>query len=334
MHTKKLLSLVLLLPILCWLPGCGKKGEVNESCPGCAAASGSHKPVVKVDGKVVADENDIAEAIKALECQQPMFKQILGMMPADQKRQIFEQLVNGFADQSLIEDYVIAQKWDRDECYQRVAKQMHKYLDRELAGREYRKRIIESIAAQITDKEAEEFYMSNRESNNVFRMPPYLSSMGGTEAVAVKLNTDAEAKAFAAKARAAGDLRRAASDAKLAVMDLGLVSVQTLPMLQQFDPMIIRNVMELKSVPSFNVVAAADKKAFYVVHAVRKLDAQYAAYAEVAPQVKELMANERFPQAFKVQMDGLKAAHKVEIEKEFIDKMVGETAPKAEQPAA
>lgn len=329
------LSLLLLLPVLLWLPGCGKKGETNDSCPGCGSIEGSHKPVVTVDGKVVADENDIAEALKALECQQPMFKQILAMMPEDQKRQVFGQLVTGFADQAIVEGEVIAQKWDKEPCYINVAKQMHKYLDRELAGREYRKRIIENTAAQISDKEAEDFYMANRDSNNVFRTPAFLASMGGTEAVAVKLNTDAEAKAFAAKARAAGDLRRVAKDGNMEVMDLGVVSIQTLPMLQKFDPMIIRKVMEAKSAPSFEVVAAADKKAFFVVHVIRKIEAQYAAYADVAPQVKEIMANERFPQAFKTQMDALKAAHKVEINDKFIEKMMGETAPqKAEQPAA
>lgn len=333
MKTKSFLSALLLVSVLCFFPACKWFGK-SESCPSCGA-SGSHGStgsdgsvaVVTVDGKAVATVADIEEAFNAIRCQQPMFDQIFSMMPADQKALVYKQILDSFADQSVIEEHVRSMKWDRTECYRKIVDQMHKMLDRQLAVNEFRKRIIEEAASLISDKDAEEFYAKNRDR---MRQVPFLASAGGVESVAVKFEREADAKAFLDKARQAKDIRKAALDAKRQLVELGVVSPQS----AQHDFELVGKILGLKSVPSIDMVPAADKKSFFVFHAIRKVDAKYAPYAEVSAKVKEVMASERFPQDYTKRMADLKSKHKVEINQEFVQSRTGTAAAAKTAPAA
>lgn len=313
---------MLLISVLCVLSACKWFGGKSESCPTCDK-SGQETPsaedataVVTVDGKTVATIGDIKEAFNAIRCQQPMFDQIFNMMPNEQKALVYKQIFDSFADQEFIGEYVRSMKWDRTECYRKVVEQMHKMLDRQLAVNEFRKRIIEESAALISDKDAEEFYMKNRER---MRQVPFLANAGGIESVAVKFEREADAKAFLDKVRQAKDIRRAATEAKRQVIDMGVVSPQS----AQHDFELIGKILSMKNVPGFDMVAAADKKSFFVFQAIRKVDAQYAPYSAVAAKVKEVMASEKFPQEYTKRMTDLRAKHKVDINQEFIQSRTG-----------
>lgn len=323
MNTKNFLSVMLLVSVLCVLPACKWFGGKSESCPTCDK-SGSHEQtsaedntaVVSVDGKPVATIGDIKEAFNAIRCQQPMFDQIFNMMPNDQKALVYKQILDSFADQAVIEEHVRSMKWDRTECYRKVVEQMHKMLDRQLAVNEFRKRIIEESAALINDKEAEDFYAKNRER---MRQAPFLANAGGTESVVVKFEREADAKAFLDKARQAKDIRRAATEAKRQVIDMGVVSPQS----AQYDFELVGKILSMKNVPGFDMVSSADKKSFFVFQAIRKVDAQYAPYSAVAAKVKEVMASEKFPQEYTRRMADMKAKHKVDINQEFVQSRTG-----------
>lgn len=334
MNTKNFLSAVLLISVLSVLPACKWFGGKSESCPTCE--KGEHEGpsaedkvvVVSVDGKSVATVADIKEAFNAIRCQQPMFDQIFNMMPADQKMLVYKQILESFGEQYIVSKHVADMKWDRTECYRRVAEEMHKMLDRQLAVNEFRKRIIEETAALISDKDAEEYYMKNRER---MRQVPFMANAGGIETVAVRFAREADAKAFLDKVRQAKDIRRVATEAKQQLIEMGIVTPQS----AQHDYELVGKILSAKTVPAFDMVAAADKKSFFVFHAIRKVDAQFAPYAQVAAKVKEVMASERFPQEYAKRMADLKAKHKIDINQEFIQSRTGgavKTAPAA--PAA
>lgn len=334
MNTKSFLSVMLLVSVLSFLPACKWFGSKEDSCPGCVKSGVLEKSspedsvaIVKVDGKTVATAGDLKESFNAIRCQQPMFDQIFNMMPADQKALIYKQILNEFADQSIIETHVIAKEWDRTECYRNVAKQMHKMLDRQLAIGEFRKHIIEESAAQISDKEAEEFYMNNRHK---LRQAPFLEKAGGIETVAVKFDREADAKSFLEKVRVAKDIRRAAADAKRQLIEMGVVSPQSM----QYDFELVGKILGLKAVPAFEMSPSADKKSFFVFHAIHKVDDQHVPFSQVAAKVKEMMASERFPQEYTRQMTELKGKHKIEINQDFIQERVGADKGAPVAPAA
>ncbi|MCL5436581.1 MAG: hypothetical protein M1549_01730 [Candidatus Dependentiae bacterium] len=337
MKNRSFLSVLLLLPLLFLVPSCKWLGKGGGECPSCVkpgvyeeASADDGKAVVSIDGKKIATIGDIKEAFNAIRCQQPMFDQIFNMMPDAQKELVYRQILDSFADQAVLEGHVRSMKWDRSDCYRKVAEQMHKMLDRQLAVNEFRKRTIEEIAAQMSDKEAEEFFNKNREQR--FHQAPFLLSPGGNQAVAVTVETEAAAKALLAKARAMRDLRVVAREAKLQVMDMGTVSSQSS---MQYNFELVGKVLAAKTFPEFDMTSSSDKggkKTFYVYEVTRKVEPQYAEYAQVSAKVKELMASERFPQEYTKRLADLKAKHKIEISEEYIKSRVGTTT--ATQPEA
>lgn len=330
MNTKSFLSVMLLVSVLCVFPACKWFGGKDDSCPSCVksgefekASAEDSTAIVSVDGKPVATIGDIKEAFNAIRCQQPMFDQIFNMMPNDQKALVYKQILDSFADQSVIEEHVRSMKWDRTDCYRKIVEQMHKMLDRQLAVNEFRKRIIEESATLISDKDAEEYYMKNREQR--LHQAPFLANAGGVETVAVRFEQEADAKSFLDKVRVAKDLRRAAAEAKKQLIEMGVVSPQSV----QHDFELVGKVLGLKTFPAYDFVPAADKKTFFVFHAIRKVDPQYAPFAQVSAKVKEVMASERFPQEYTKRMADLKAKHKIDINQEFIQARTGGAAKPA-----
>ncbi len=321
MNSRSFFNTILLISALFVLPSCSlfKKGETK-------VAGEMGETVVSINDKAAVGSNEFNYAIDSIKQQQPMLEQIWPMMPKAQLREIYGQVAKGLADASMISEYVRSQGWDKDADFQKRSKRAHELMDRDLMVQEFSKRLFDGIV--VDEKAAEDFYAKNVASHMAFRRAPFMAEPEGVEAVAIKVASNEEAKAIAEKARRSS-LKAAATEAKKELMNLGVVSPQSMGP----DMMVIQKVLAMKNLPAVEVVPAMDKKSFYVVQGLSKKSAKYADFATVKDDVKKVMAGEQFQKENKKKLDELHTQYKITVNNAFIESLV-KNAPDGAEPAA
>ncbi len=279
---KKFLNPLLLCAVLALLPNCG--GDKEHTCPSCPASSQAvtGEALVSFDGKPVVSVEEFEKSIELIKKQQPQFDQLLASMAPEQQAQFLYQVAENLAQQRVRCECVERTGETQTREYQEELDQVLEAVKREMADRKFQENLLKEIA--VSDSEARSYYNEKKDTAPAFKRPPFVKSMGGVKAQGVKAANEKDAEALATKARAAGDLAKAAQELKKTVTEFGLVN----QMSGNVDAAIRAKLNEVKRTPAIEVVKAADGS-FWVVKALSKEDAAYAPFDEIKEQVKELI---------------------------------------------
>ncbi|HAU30687.1 MAG: hypothetical protein UV79_C0017G0003 [candidate division TM6 bacterium GW2011_GWF2_43_17] len=312
MVNKQLSLALLLIPALAVLSSCTWFGGGSSSM----SSKSSGPAFVTINGKTAVTVDEFKDTFEQFKRQQAL-DQAFDAMPAKDKMNICSRVADSLVEGAIIEEYVKSQGWDNTKEFNKELEKITHDVARQLRVREFVNRMLVEFAP--ADQEAEEFYINNRSANFNFRRPPFLSQPDGVISKAVKLSSESAAKDLLAKAKKAGSLEKAAKEVKATLEDLGPVS----PWSSNVDFMVVQKVLGMKDLPSFDMTPAADKKSFYVVQGISRTEPEFADFAAVAKEVKDIIAAERFGSRFPEKLKELKERYKAVMNEEALKELVG-----------
>lgn len=306
---------------LLFLPACDL---FKSSSTSSASTAKSGKAVIKLGGTNVFSADDFKqyfEMYKQAQAQQMPgvnFDELIAKLPEDQQRGFYNSIIEMQVNNAVVQKYVADQKWDQSQEYQNNVRRLHEEIDRNLANLELQKR----IAAELTpaDKDIETYYMEKRATHPYMKYEPFAVKPEGIQAVAVKAKDEAQAKTLVASAKRRS-LKQAAAEIGAKADDLGIVTLQS----TKPDRMVVMKIMAAQKFPTVDMVKSGD--AWWVYESSAKKDAEFAPFAKVKDQVRELMMNELFNQRYQDQMKKLKEQYKVEVDPAFVDALIVTAAP-------
>lgn len=324
MNTGRFIGLAVLVPSILFMAGCGKK-VLDEGCGLCkhdaagASKDGSAGPAaIKMGGKTVFSAGDLDQFVEVIKFQAPQFS----MLPEPQLRQAFNQLLETISVSFLALEELKKRGWDKGAEYQRNLKAAMGELERNYAYQEFLRRLYEEV--KPTEKDAQEYYLKNQATMPEFQRPPFTDA--GVIARAAKAGTQQEAEALLARARASGDLAKAAKEMKKDVRELGAVSMATLGQLK-LDYAVASKILSMQTFPSFEIAQGSDKS-FWVVQGISRQKGAYAPFEKVREQVMGLVASLKLNE----QIKKLREDSKVEINQALIDQVVKREAAAGQAP--
>lgn len=276
--------------------------------------------IATVDGKPVVTVEEFENAFDMLKKAQPMMAEMLSMLPENQQRDIFSQLVNNLLASIVVEDHVKSKGWDKNPDYIRDLKKFHRDLDRELANRELQKKVLEGIS--INRKEAEKYYDKNRDANMFFKRPPFMISPDGIKARAIIFDSESKAKTALEQLNKGNNIKKVAKEHKESVRDLGIVSVQS----SELDRIVLVRILGIKEFPSFEIIQSGDGQ-HWIIEAVEKRDAEFAPFKNVEKEVMEFVKNDRFVKNWNNKVKDLVKKRNVTINEDVIEHYVVKRAP-------
>ncbi len=331
---KKFLNPLLLCAAVVLLPGCG--GGAKHSCSSCPSVSSTQskgEALVTLSGKPVLSVEEFEKKLDLIKRQQPEFEQMMVAMPAEQQAQFLMQIAENLAQQRVRCEHVERSGVTQKAEYQEELALIQEAVKAEMLDRHFQQELLKDI--KITDEEARKYFMQQRDSSPMLKRPPFVVTMGGVKAQAVKVANEKEAQALATKARSMqNDLSKAAQEIKKTVSELGLVN----QMSGQVDAEIRTFLNDAKRFPAIEVVKSADNS-FWVVKAQSKEDTKFAEFNDIKEQIKQMLMYERFNDAFKKRMEDLAKEYNMTINKEYLARRAGVStnaiaaAPKIEEGA-
>ncbi len=305
---------LLLIPTLAVLSSCSWFGGSNSYQPSESAQSGP--AFVTVNGKTAVTVDEFKETFEQLKHQQAL-DQSFDSMPAKDKQTICSRVAESLLEGAVIEAYVREKGWDTTPEFAKEMNKVMRDVERQLRIREFVNRMLVELAP--SDEEAADYYEKNKESNFNFRRPPFISQPDGVMTHAVKVANEAAAKDLLVKAKKLGSLKKAASEIKANLEDLGAVS----PWASNVDFMVVQKVLGMKDVPGFDYTATADKKGFYVVHGVSRTEPAFVPFENVVKEVKDIIAAERFSVQLQQKLATLKEEYQAAINEEAMQELIG-----------
>lgn len=309
---KKQLSLAfLLIPTLAVLSSCSWFGGGSVE-----PKKVSGQAFVSLNGKTAVTVDEFRDTFEQFKRQQAL-DQAFATMPEKDKMSICGRVADSLVEGAIIEEYVKSKGWDQGAEFAAEMEKITRDISRQLRVREFVNRMLKEFAP--SDAEAEEFYINNRASNFNFRRPPFLSQPDGVVSKAVKVSSEKAAQDLLTKAKKAGSLDKAAKELKLTVEDLGPVS----PWASHVDFMVVQKVLGMKELPAFDMTPGADKKSFYVVQGLSRTEPEFAEFAAVAKEVKDVVATDRFGSQFPAKLKELKEQYNVVMNEDALKELVG-----------
>ncbi|MGC2310637.1 MAG: peptidyl-prolyl cis-trans isomerase [Candidatus Babeliaceae bacterium] len=269
--------------------------------------------VITLEGKTVVNGSDFDKQIQMISQARPEIGQFLPLMPEEQQM----QLLNNIAD-SLIAEQVTTREvkrlgLDQTPEFKEQARQVHEMLDRQLAQSALHNELLKSI--NITDEDAKKYYEANRDTNPLFKRPPFMMSAGGVRAEGIQVNTEKEAQDILAQTKKGTDFAQLAQNAKSSVTAFGTINAQSM----NVDANIRKKAQEVKTFSAFEVIKGMDNK-YWVVKFIEKVETQAAPFEQVKDKVKEIMTQNKFTEIFTKKVDELKAKYNAKINKDFMTK--------------
>lgn len=334
---KRFLSIALLVSGLVFLPGCKITDWFKEKfgCPQCVAPVAistdtrtgdkkvSGEAVITLNGRPVITADDFEKSFQLLMQSQQGLMQVIPMMAADQRIQIFQQLAENMAGEQASYQAIKDQGIDKTPEYQENARMIHEAVDRDLAARTFQTELLKKVT--ITDADAKNYYEKNADKNPYFKRPPFVAGSLSVKAVAVTFDSEKEAQAFASKAKS-GDFDTAARDIKKTIKNLGLVTAQT-----DLDNAVKAKILAVKQTPQVEVVKGLDNK-FYVVKMTEKQEPKLVPFDKVKDQVREVMLAERFQDLYTKEIEKLKKQYNITINQDYIKKLAARFEPQQATP--
>ncbi len=315
-------SLSLLLSILV-LPGCALLDWFQRfGAPAAPTEKPEQKPVdtsevlltmdTTVDGKIktgvsVITQQSFEEYKAQLEQDQPGLSNMLSMMPQFE-RQLFDDYKNGL----ILREWVKREKINLRPDYKKAHEKYLEMIERLLAAQFFEQDVAATI--KITDEQAEKYYKENKTTDPAFQRPPFRKTAGGVSALGVSFKTEKEANEFLTKAKAAGaNFSQAAKTAGKTVRDFGTVNMES-----DVNPAIVTQLTGLKDIPSTTMVKANGE--YWVIRALKKIEAEYAPLADVKDKVKEIMSRKELGEAAQKRFSAIEEQYNAKVNNEYFAK--------------
>lgn len=299
MKTTQKAKFLVILPLIV-AAGCWEKKSSVE-------VKGDDTVLITMGGKPVMTRSMCEEEFNKLIAENPQYKAIFEMMP-DAKIKFLE----GQAQLTAIDEWAKRQG---------IASTKEYKADLENAINAWKKMLnqkyfVASLKIEMPDAELQKFYDENKD-----KAQDWVIARGGVTAVGVKFSSEADAKAFLAKAKEG--FEKAAKAANLSIEDFKVVHAGSM-----IDPKLRVEIMQLKKFPSVELIKVNDK-AFYVVHATGKSDkTEYKSFEEVKDQIKKYLDQVKRQELVTAETAKLIKEYAIEVNKEAL-------MPKAEaQPEA
>lgn len=283
----------LIVLALGFLPGCKlfdlfkKKEAASKAAVTKPAEEYSSVELCSINGTTAITEKEYLSNLNQTLQANPMFQGASAdSLPTALKRQFFDELVK----QELILVDAKKQNIEADPEFQRELDDIMKLIKRTKVIQFFEKQLYDAIS--ITDSDIESNYKDNRET--------YIKVPGGLQTFGVKFNTDAQAKAFAAKALPEESaFEKAAQEEKSAQYRpfgrLGKASGKAgYP--QNMTPIAIRDAA-LKDGKLPRIERVANGKEHWVVLFTDKKEAVYFELNEIKPQIGNMLKAEKFKAA-------------------------------------
>jgi len=311
-------ALALLLVPVIFLPSCAPWTWMKEKMCGTkpgVSVNDSSAVLVSLKGQPVITMQSFEKEFEQLIEENPHLKSVLALMPEAKKN-----FLTGMINQEVVDTWVVENKVDSKVEYQkeldRMMRSVRRMLNTKYFGLEH--------PVKVSDEEVNDFYAKNKDS-----MTDLVISRGGVNATGVSFSTEADAKAFLAKAKEMKDVKKAADAAKLTknYRDFKLVNSQSLGM----DSELRDKVVSLDKVPYMDVVKASDNS-FWVVSATSKQETQYRPFEQVKSGLEQFVAKEKRMEMFDKEISKLRTDYNVVINEEALKPAQTEQLAQAEAP--
>ena len=327
MNMKKNFYAVLVLSPILLLSGCNPikwiMGDKTDQATGEAEKGKKGVTsdwIVKVGDEVVVTPEKFQEDFDALLDEKPQLKAMLPLMP-----NLEHDFARGLGNQQAILQFIKENGIDQSSEYiakkERMINAIEQMLNAEFFAEAF-------PTAQLSDKQAEDFYEEHKDS-----IQGILISKGGVAVSGVSFDKKADADAFYNRVKGVKklDLKKVAEENRLGekFRDFNMVNGQSFGV----DPVLKTKILALKEFPKVDVLAIGDK-AFWVVHATEKQEAQYRPFAEVKDGVKNVAQQTVKAKQLQVELDKLTTEYGVEINEGYFQEKVARASAEAAVRAA
>lgn len=294
---------------LALIAGCGDAGKkaTGSSSTTTASSDSAGAVLCKINGKAVINEAEFNSNINQMLQANPYFKGAGAQsLPLSIKRKFFDELVK----QELIIADATKNNLEQDPEFRKALDDMQKLVKRSLVVQFFEKGIYDAIV--IEDSEIKKHFEENKER--------YVKSPGGVLVGAVKFDSEKAADAFEAKSSSAqtyADFEKAAKDKNAQFRSFGRISKQEGKNFQfENVPAQIRDaVLSAKALPFISKVKVG--KDFWIVHASDKRDAEMFDFAEIKPQMVNMLKNNKFREKLDQAINDLRTKTSIDINEDF-----------------
>jgi hypothetical protein len=289
-----LASALIVLPSCDWLKD---KLGLNKNTP-VAQESLEGEVIATLNGKPLMTAPEFEKQYKSFIEKHPygaMFAQMEGI-----DRKIFDGLVS----QKIMTHWVDENNIKETPEYKEYLEQLIQMLNARFFQLKH--------PVTVPESELKAFYDKNKES-----MPEAIVSRGGVNATGVSFAKEADAKAFAEKAKGKGaTLEALAKESNLAdkYRDFKLVNASSIGI----DP-VLRDKIITKKSGSVDVIKGGDNT-YYVVYIANKEEPKYRSFEELKPAIEQRLTAQKQEEAMEKAMEQLKKDYKVEIKEEYFTK--------------
>ena len=307
------LSGALLMCSIVFLPSCdwlkSKLGLGRKATSSAVAAGDTTQVIATIDGKPLMTAGEFEKQFKNFIEKHPygaMFAQMEGV-----DRKIFDGLVG----QKVMTRWVEEQGINDSAEYKEYLDQLVQMLNARFFQMKH--------PVTVGDSEIKAFYDQNKEN-----MPEAVLSRGGLNATGVQFAKEADAKAFAEKAKGKGaTLEKVAKEANVGdkYRDLKLVNAASIGI----DAGLRDKIAAVKKFPTLEIFKASDGS-FWVIYVSGKEEQKYRAYDELKPAIEQRLSAQKQEQAMEKAMEQLKKDYKVEVVEDYFTKKTAGAATDVE----
>ena len=319
---KNFIALALLTAFCAFFPKCG-----TSSTPAGARdnGAGSGESVILIDGRPVVSESEFQKKIEQVCAAQPNIRQVLFSLAADQQRAFFAQLADAVLAEELVKRFVKEQGLTSTPEFIQSAQEAHALVETQLINNMFQTALLRDIQAALTDAQAEQFYMENRDRVGFFKRPPFVEKAGGAVLSIVEGLSERQAQEIVQQSKSV-DLLTLARGLQKKVKDLGLVNSRS----TNVDEAVRGRAATITSVPLVEAIKLSNGK-YAVIKAREDYQDTYLPYQnpEVMDAVKNFMIRNELGKAMQKTLEELKQKYQADIRQDVLAKFVKVEAPVA-----
>lgn len=287
--------------------------------------SGDAKDVVaSIAGEPLLFKDEMDAYVEAALSQQPALKQVVGGMPAEQQKALYQQILDEVLRSRLLQHYVSLQGWDQSKQYQQDLERLMKQVENTLAMQTFQNNELAKI--NVSDREAERLYKKERAENKYFMQEPFLKAPAQVQTIGIKVGSQEEAQDIVAQASKQRSLRAVAKNLGKTVKDFGGVSSQS----QNVDRMIMIHALNMSEFPSFQAVQTQSGE-YWVIAGVKKEGPEFVPFDSVKEAVRNYIMSQRLRERVEQVVKDLHEKEDVVVNEAIISSYVVENESSAPQ---
>ncbi len=288
-------------------------GDIIDSTDSPVLVSRGTKPLLTLD-----QFNDFWQMILESD---PNTRMYLEMTP-EAKTQIF----NNQAKQRAALEWFKVQGFD-DQAFKKKLALQADLAEQALAWQRFQDYVIETNL-NFNDTQLQEFYDQNKTQNPMLQQQPFLEQAEGVKARGIAFNNEQEAQSFLNKVQVPeADFESVATGADLKVRDFGSVNSRSYGV----DSEVRTKLLDTKAFPEVFLVKGDEENQFWVVQALSKQDAEYAPFDKVKDVVRQVILQERYPEAEKAALEKINKDLGLEIKDNYFDEEVKQNKAKVDE---